>query len=521
MGTVSFEVPGPGTYQVECDPKLDPLAAPAAAGDVLAGKQFYNDQNQEVTGTLEPSGVSSFNGREGAVTPQTGDYTAPMVGARPDDWTPTPAEIGAATAASVAGKQDKLTGTQGQVVGFDANGNAIAQAAPSGGVTSFNGRTGAVTPQSGDYSVSQVTGAAPKVGPIFTGTIAHANNVQAGATCVIFGTNNQVGSNGSCAIGTNNIVYSQNSFAAGESCKAGNQTTPSEGICAHAEGYYTTASGKSSHAEGYITNASGAYSHAECNRTQAIGMSASATGDYTIAHEHQLVCGQYNVEKPLAFPTTFFIVGCGDGTARKNAFRVTSEGCYGIGAWNSSGADYAELFEWLDGNPEYEDRAGLFVTLDGEHIRIAGPEDDFIVGIVSATPSVVGDVYDDQWARMHMRDVFGRIIMEMQDFPAETIEHTHSDGTTETIEIRPARRELAPKINPEYDHTIKYQGRTERPEWDAVGMLGKLVAVDDGTCQVNGWATVGEGGKATASIEKTKYRVMSRLDSSHIRVLIV
>lgn len=52
-------------------------------------------------------------------------------------------------------------------------------------------------------------------------------------------------------------------------------------------------------------------------------------------------------------------------------------------------------------------------------------------------------------------------------------------------------------------------------------MLGKLVAVDDGTCQVNGWATVGEGGKATASTEKTKYRVMSRLDSSHIRVLIV
>ena len=31
------------------------------------------------------------------------------------------------------GKQDKLTGTQGQVVGFDENGNAVAQNAPSGG----------------------------------------------------------------------------------------------------------------------------------------------------------------------------------------------------------------------------------------------------------------------------------------------------------------------------------------------------------------------------------------------------
>lgn len=39
------------------------------------------------------AGVSSFNGREGAVTPQAGDYTAKMVGARPDTWTPTAQEV--------------------------------------------------------------------------------------------------------------------------------------------------------------------------------------------------------------------------------------------------------------------------------------------------------------------------------------------------------------------------------------------------------------------------------------------
>ena len=54
-------------------------------------------------------------------------------------------------------KQDKLTGTQGQVVGFDKDGNAVPQAA---GVTSFNGRTGAVTPQTGDYTAKMV-GARP------------------------------------------------------------------------------------------------------------------------------------------------------------------------------------------------------------------------------------------------------------------------------------------------------------------------------------------------------------------------
>lgn len=38
----------------------------------------------------------------------------------------------AAAAALANEKQDKLTGTQGQVVGFDSSGNAIAQEAPSG-----------------------------------------------------------------------------------------------------------------------------------------------------------------------------------------------------------------------------------------------------------------------------------------------------------------------------------------------------------------------------------------------------
>ncbi len=44
------------------------------------------------------SGVTSFKGRTGIVTPQSGDYTAEMVGARPDTWTPTAADVGAVTA---------------------------------------------------------------------------------------------------------------------------------------------------------------------------------------------------------------------------------------------------------------------------------------------------------------------------------------------------------------------------------------------------------------------------------------
>lgn len=62
--------------------------------------------------------------------------------------------------AAIANKQDSLSGSQGQILGFDQDGKPIPQAPPDTGVTSFNGCSGAVTPQSGDYSAAQV-GAVP------------------------------------------------------------------------------------------------------------------------------------------------------------------------------------------------------------------------------------------------------------------------------------------------------------------------------------------------------------------------
>lgn len=440
---------------------------------------------------------------------------------------------------ALSGKQDKLTGAQGQVVGFDRAGNAVAQDSPSGGVSSFNGRTGAVTPQAGDYSVSDVTGAAPTESPVFTGSISMGRweNKPVGYGSVALGALAIASGGNSCAIGAYVTASGNNSYAEGFETEASGDYSHAEGygtiasgLKSHAEGDTTVASGDDSHAEGEQTVASGTQSHAEGYRCKATAFHAHAGGRDSIASGQnsfaygdgivaeywaQTAVGGYNVQKNPNSNKAWgdiFVVGKGSSSARANAFRVSTAGVYGTGAFNASGADYAELFEWQDGNPGSEDRAGLFVTLDGERIRVAGPDDDYILGIVSATPSVVGDVYDDQWQGMEVRDVFGRTVMEMRDIPADI----GPDGE----KITPARRELAPKLNPDYDHTIKYQPRTQRPEWAAVGLLGKLVAVDDGTCQVNGWATVGKGGKATASSARTKYRVMARLDDTHVRLMI-
>lgn len=81
---------------------------PTGSSIVNYGKKNIVRLNSNDSGESEgggTAGVASFNGRAGAVTPQTGDYTAAMVGARPNTWTPTAAEVGAVSAGSVAAMQ--------------------------------------------------------------------------------------------------------------------------------------------------------------------------------------------------------------------------------------------------------------------------------------------------------------------------------------------------------------------------------------------------------------------------------
>ncbi len=273
------------------------------------------------------------------------------------------------------------------------------------------------------------------------------------------------------------------------------------GAWATAAGYGTEATNNACYSDGFCTKATGMYAH--------------ASGYYTHAKfSFQHVTGKYN--NPDAgghWNYALLVVGNGSNeNERSNCFRAGSAGVYG-GTYNSTGADYAEYFEWLDGNPNKEDRRGLIVTLEGEKIRIANPGDDYILGIVSGNPSIVGDSHDDQWNKMYVSDIFGTPVYEEVEVSAETDE----DGNV----LVEAHNETRQKVNPDYDSSQKYVPRSERPEWDAVGMMGKLVAVDDGSCRVNGYCQVGENGTAVHSDEKTKFRVMKRLDSCHILVLVV
>ena len=295
--------------------------------------------------------------------------------------------------------------------------------------------------------------------------------------------------------------------ASGEQSHAEGRSTTALGSQAHAEGNTTNASGSQAHAEGNATTASGGQSHAEGANTVASGICAHAEGRGTAAYDYQHVQGTYNVVKAGGMGTSGdkFIIGKGTSASSKsNAFRVSSTGgTYGNGAFNTSGADYAEMFEWTDGNVNNEDRRGLFVTLDGDKIRLANADDDYILGAVSAKPAIVGDSYfGDNWHGMYLTDLWENLILSEQTIVLD-------DGEEYTG--------MFPTINPEWDGEQEYMDRSERPEWAAIGMIGKLIVVDDGTCQVNGYCAVSNGGIATAAAQG--YRVMKRIDDTHVMVL--
>lgn len=319
-------------------------------------------------------------------------------------------------------------------------------------------------------------------------------------------------------------------IASGNGAHAEGNDTTASGNSAHAEGYSTTASGSYAHAEGYSTKANGQYSHAEGGSTWATGQyshaegsTTSATGQYshagglrTNAYYCQTVIGKFNVENGSSSSYTadsgYFIVGCGTNDSnRANCFRATESNTYGL-TYNTSGADYAEMFEWLDGNISNEDRIGKFVTLDGDKIKLVTSQDDYILGVVSGNPSVIGDSYDDQWAGMFEKDVYGRPVYEKVTIPEE------KDENGNVITSEHINDQL--KVSAKYKNTQTYIPRSKRPEWVAVGLLGKLVCIDDGTAEINGYVKPNENSIATYSEAKTKYRVMKRIDETHIQIMI-
>ena len=333
------------------------------------------------------------------------------------------------------------------------------------------------------------------------------------------------------------------------------------GANSHVEGYYNIVNGEDSHVEGR-----GNTSHSNSLSAHVGGRYSDVQGTAPFAHGYRLKAGSYQAvfgkwskevndinantangsdnssstdeEVKAKLQDSIFIIGNGTGDSqRRNVFRVSWCGSTYLGgkigsttpSYSTSGADFAEFFEWIDQNPKKENRLGLLVTLDGNKIRPANLNDTYILGAITSSPGFVGNAASEEWQGMYLTDVFGSVMTE-----EVKIEESIDEDTGEII---PAHTDIQPILNPEYDSTKNYISREFRSEWALVGLCGQVVIVDDGTCKVNGYCRPYVDGIASEFtidnidenipdfmkefyISTKGFRVMERLDENHIRIML-
>ena len=300
----------------------------------------------------------------------------------------------------------------------------------------------------------------------------------------------------SLAIGYHNMAYDHNA-AIGQQVIVGTNAVDSDLNSASTDPASTMSTIENKATGGYGSIGVG-------DDVRVLGTGAAAFGKHLWNEGNGIAGGQANLSQ-TSHGTGVLILGDGvpvesggivpeDDAGRSDCFEVYGggTGVFAKGAYNTIGADYAEYFEWADGNPDNEDRAGIFVTLEGDKIRPAGIDDDYILGVVSATPSIIGNSDISAWNGKYKRDVFGRLMLD---------------------------EEGKPIISEDYSNDKQYIPRGQRKEYAAVGMLGQLVVVDDGGCKVGGYCEPGKNGIATATYSRAGYRVIKRLDESHIKII--
>ena len=191
-------------------------------------------------------------------------------------------------------------------------------------------------------------------------------------------------------------------------------------------------------------------------------------------------------------PNEYVLVG---GGAKRFTFDLDSGGhAYFDGTLSQNSYDYAEYFEWEDGNPDNEDRRGYSVVLcENGKIKKAISDDEptDIFGIVSGTSGVIGDSACYDWQGKYEVDEWGTIVTDevyqLTWSDEDNKNHTYDEdrvpeGVTVPDDVS-RRLHNRKRIRPEYDASHVYIPRDKRKEWCPVGLLGK-VRLRDG-CPTN------------------------------------
>lgn len=215
----------------------------------------------------------------------------------------------------------------------------------------------------------------------------------------------------------------------------------------------------------------------------------------TTSNNESLVVGAYNNSEYFVnwgVDAPAIQVGAGTEDSKRTVMVVQKNGkSLGLLGFEQNGfGDFAEYFEWYDGNPEGEDRVGYMVQLNEDKIELAESLDNCI-GIITGTGSFVADAACLDWHGRYLKDKWGRNIYELTGVLAE---------------------------NPDYDPTKEYIPREYRKEWSPVGLVGKILVRQDGTLKPNGFVGCVNG--IATNVDKSSWRVLKVIDEEIALILI-
>jgi hypothetical protein len=129
----------------------------------------------------------------------------------------------------------------------------------------------------------------------------------------------------------------------------------------------------------------------------------------------------------------------------------------------------------LDGTAIPAGTSVVFDEAGSGKIRPAKLDEDPF-GVISKTAGVILNAADEEWTDKYLRAEDGELIME--DIQTEL-----PDGTINVSRY--------PKLNPDYDPKAPYVPRALRPEWNVVGLLGKVkVLIEPPQAISSGWKRI-------------------------------
>lgn len=361
-----------------------------------------------------------------------------------------------------------------------------------------NGRSNTV---SNAYS-TVINGKNNRATSTYTAVVNGANNLaNASMATILTGNYNKIysiGNASSISGGFRNKITNSVSFIGN-----GSNNTISAIYGAIVGGYYNSISAS----YGFI--GSGVYNAVSGIFSSSLGGSHNtSSGSYSItlggrnntaSHDHAIAIG-----KSAASDGTYRMVfAAGAGNTIK--FDFASGNGYFDGGADIGNADYAEYFEWADGNLNNEKRYGFAVSLiDNGKIEIGNSN---IIGIISSVPGIIGDSAELSWKNKYKTDEWG--IIQQEEFYKYTIIRKNEKNKNEIIivwvdkegnqyssEVRNSlektnkilknkfsfteEEEANKKIikidlfSEGYDPSKSYVPRSQRPEYTSVGLLGKL-----------------------------------------------